>query len=59
MKIIKVLSKKVKETNSQYYKYLLNLPKDVVENSRLLGESLKAKTEKGKIIVEKEIKKNS
>ena len=53
MRIIKVLSKKVKETNSQYYKYLLNLPKEVVENSRLLGKNLKAKTERGKIIVEK------
>lgn len=52
MKIIKVLSKKVKD--KEYSKYLLNLPKDVVEESKLLGKDLKAKTEKDRIIIEKD-----
>lgn len=52
MKIIKVLSKKVGDT--EYKKYLLNLPKDVVEESKLVGKNLKAKAEKEKIIIEKE-----
>tara|TARA_Y100000034_G_scaffold131104_1_gene191090 strand:- start:3673 stop:3831 length:159 start_codon:yes stop_codon:yes gene_type:complete len=52
MKIIKVLSKKVGDTN--YYKYLLNLPKEVVEESNLLGKNLKAKSDKQKIMVEEE-----
>lgn len=52
MKIIKILSKKVGEKT--YYKYILNLPKEVVEESKLLGKELKAEFEKGKIVVEKE-----
>ena len=52
MKIIKVFSKKVKDV--RYDKYLLNLPKKVVEDSKLLGKDLKANTEKDKIIIEKE-----
>lgn len=52
MKIIKVLSKKVGDT--EYKKYLLNLPKDVAEESNLIGKDLKARTEKDKIIIEKE-----
>jgi len=52
MKIIKVLSKKVGDT--EYQKYLLNLPKSVVEESHLVGKELMAKTENGRIIVEKE-----
>lgn len=56
MKIIKVLSKKVE--NKEYSKYLLNLPKEVVEESNLLGKDLKAKVEKDKIIIQKE-KNNS
>ena len=56
MKIIKVLSKKVGDI--AYQKYLLNLPKDVVEESKLLGKDLKAKTENEKIIIEKDIKDN-
>lgn len=54
MKIIKVLSKKVGD--KAYEKYLLNLPKKVVEESKLLGKELKAKTEKDKIIIEKDLK---
>jgi hypothetical protein len=52
MKIIKVLSKKVGDT--EYQKYLLNLPKDVVEESKLVGKNLKATAEKEKIVIEKE-----
>lgn len=52
MKIIKVMSKKVGDT--EYKKYLLNLPKEIVEQSKLIGKNLKAKTEKEKIIIEKE-----
>ena len=56
MKIIKVLSKKVGKT--VYHKYLLNLPKEVVEESKLLGKDLKARTESERIIIEKDIKEN-
>ena len=52
MKIIKVMSKKVGDT--EYKKYLLNLPKNIVEESKLIGKNLKAKAEKEKIIIEKE-----
>ncbi len=52
MKIIKVMSKKVGDT--EYKKYLLNLPKNVVEESKLIGKNLKAKAEKERIIIEKE-----
>ena len=52
MKIIKVLSKKVGDT--EYQKYLLNLPKNVVEESKLVGKNLKARAEKEKIVIEKE-----
>lgn len=52
MKIIKVLSKKVGDT--EYDKYLLNLPKKVVEESKLLGRELKASIDKERIIIERE-----
>jgi len=52
MKILKVFSKKVGDT--KYDKYILNIPKKVVEDSRLLGKDLKAKAEKEKIVIEKE-----
>jgi hypothetical protein len=52
MKIRKVQDKKVSDTT--YYKYLLTIPKAIVEESKLLGKKLKAKFEKGKIIIEKE-----
>ena len=51
MKIRKVLDKKVGETS--YFKYLVTLPKDVVENSGLLEKDLKVKKENHKIIIEK------
>ena len=52
MKIIKVLSKKVKDT--KYYKYIVTLPKEAVEKSKLEGKQLRAESEKYKIILEKE-----
>ena len=52
MKIIKVLSKKLGK--KEYQKYLLNLPKQVVEDSELIGKELKARAEKEKIVIEKE-----
>ena len=52
MKILKVFSKKVGDT--KYDKYILNLPKKVVEDSNLLGKGLKATIDKEKIIIEKE-----
>lgn len=52
MKIMKVLDKKIGEIT--YYKYRINLPKEIIENSNLLDKELKVKEEKGKIIIEKE-----
>ena len=52
MKIRKVLDKKVGDT--AYYKYLITLPKNVVEESKLIGKKIKAKAEKDKITLEKE-----
>ena len=50
MKIREVLDKKV--GNTEYTRYITTLPKDVVKDSKLLGKELKAKAEKGKIILE-------
>ena len=50
MKIIKILSKKVGDV--EYSKYVLNLPKKLVEESGLSGKDLVGKFEKGKIILE-------
>jgi len=52
MKIIKVLSKKLGD--KKYIKYIVNIPKQVVENSNLLNKELKMKVEKDKIIIERE-----
>lgn len=52
MKIIKALSKKL--GSIEYSKYLINLPKKVVEESGLLNKKLKAKVEKKRILIEKE-----
>ena len=51
MKIMKVVDKKVGDTI--YYKYRINLPKDIIEENKLLGKEFKVKFENGKIIVEK------
>lgn len=49
---MKVLDKRVGDTT--YYKYRINLPKEVVEDLKLLDKKLKVKVEKDKIIIEKE-----
>ena len=52
MKIREVLDKKVGET--KYTRYIVILPKDVVEQSNLKGKELKATTTKDRILLEKE-----
>jgi hypothetical protein len=49
---MKTFDKKVGDT--EYYKYRVNLPKNVVEDSNLLDKEVKVRLEKGKIIIEKE-----
>ena len=54
MKIIKVPSRSVinKEGNKiNYSKFLINLPKKVVEESGFLDKSLKAEIKNGKVIL--------
>ena len=51
MKIRKVLDKKVGD--AVYFKYLVTLPKDIVESSGLLEKELKIKKENSKLIIEK------
>lgn len=51
MKIMKVLDKKIGDTI--YYKYRINLPKDLVEQGNFLNKELKIKKDEGKIIIEK------
>lgn len=51
MKILKALDKKVGDT--EYYRYRINLPKKVVEDSKLFDKELKVRNEKNKIIIEK------
>lgn len=52
MKIREVLDKKV--GNVKYNRYILILPKEVVSESKLLGQNLRAKSQIGKIVIEKE-----
>lgn len=52
MKIMKVSDKKVGET--EYYKYRITLPKEVVEKSKFIGKSLNAVFTDGKIIIKTE-----
>ena len=52
MKIMRVLDKKVGD--KVYYKYRINLPKDIVEENKLLGKELKIRFENGEVIIEKE-----
>lgn len=49
---MKVLDKKV--GNIVYYKYRINLPKKIVEDSKLLDKEIKAIEKNGKIIIKKE-----
>jgi len=52
MKILEALDKEVK--GKKYYRYRVNLPKKVVEASKLLGKEIKAINDSNKIIIEKE-----
>lgn len=49
---MKVIDKKVGDTT--YYKYRINLPVKIVENSKLLNKEITVKEEKGKIVIEKD-----
>jgi len=49
---MKAFDKKV--GNTEYYKYRINLPKKVVEDSNLLWKEVKVRLAKEKIIIEKE-----
>lgn len=49
---MKVLDKKVE--GKTYYKYRINLPKEMVENLRLANKKLSIRTEEDRIIIEKE-----
>lgn len=52
MKILEAFDKEVKE--KKYFRYRINLPKQVVEDSKLKGKDLKATTKDKKIIIEEE-----
>lgn len=52
MKIMKVLDKKVGST--EYIKFRINLPKKVVEETKLLDKEVKVRADKDRIIIEKE-----
>ena len=49
MKILEALDKEVK--GKKYYRYRINLPKNIVEESKLKGKKLKATSDKEKIII--------
>ena len=51
MKIMKVLDKKVDDKT--YYKYRINLPVKIAEESKLLDRDVKVKLRGKKIIIEK------
>ncbi len=52
MKIMKVVDKKIGDV--VYYKYRINLPKDIVEENKLLDKELKVKFVRDSIVIEKE-----
>ena len=52
MKIMKVVDKRIGDTT--YYKYRINLPKNIVEENKLLDKELKVKFINNSIIIEKE-----
>ncbi len=52
MKIMKSIDKKIGD--KIYYKYKINLPKQIVEDSKLLNKELKARLDKEKIVIEKD-----
>lgn len=49
---MKVVDKKIGDVT--YYKYRINLPKDIVEENKLLDKELKVKFIKDSIVIEKE-----
>ena len=56
MKVIKILSKKNKNKEGKtidYFKYMINLPKDIIEESKFEGKELEANFKEGKIIITK------
>jgi len=50
MKIIKVMSKKVRD--KEYSKYIINIPKEIVDESELLDKELKMNVSKRKITIQ-------
>ncbi|MFH0831899.1 MAG: hypothetical protein V1886_03490 [archaeon] len=54
MKIREVLDKKVGDKT--YNRYIVILPKDIVEQSKLLGKELKVTVNHEKICLEKDLK---
>ncbi len=52
MKIMKVIDKKVGDKT--YYKYRINIPVKVAEESKLLDKGLKIKNHNNKIIIEQD-----
>jgi len=53
MKILKAMDKIVNEV--KYFRYRINLPKKVVEESGLVNKSLRATTKDKKIIIEEDL----
>lgn len=52
MKIMKVVDKKVGDV--VYYKYRINLPKEIVEKGDFLDKEIKVELKKDKIVIEKD-----
>ena len=50
---MKIQDKKI--DNKTYYKYRINLPKEVVKKSGLLNQDIKISNKGGKIILEKKV----
>jgi hypothetical protein len=50
MKIIRVMSKKVRD--KEYSKYIINIPKEIAEESELLDKELKMNVSKRKITIQ-------
>lgn len=50
---MKVLDKKV--GNTTYYKYRINLPKEIVENNNLLDKEMRISFKEGKIIIDRKV----
>jgi hypothetical protein len=54
MKIREVLDKKVGDI--KYNRYIVILPKDIVQKSNLLGKEIKVTLKEGKIILQEDLK---